>query len=180
MARTQRDLARTFSTTEATVSRWLKRSDWPVRRRGPWSEQDIETIEQWRLLLQDDRSGKSRSPVSPDAKHRADTLLKVHRARKVKAEADMAEGRVVDRDLLELGIVAVARGLVQTGDDVFHRLEHRIAADDPKIATELQQSWREFRERLLDMTEVELTRIDDEIHDRLIRRRRGRGRRSVS
>lgn len=34
-----------------TVTQWVKRADWPVRRRAPWSWADVHKIREWRKGL---------------------------------------------------------------------------------------------------------------------------------
>lgn len=62
-AKSQRMLARRCGRSRATIGRWVKRADWPVRRRGPWSAKEVEAILGWMKLL-------SPNPADPLAEWR--------------------------------------------------------------------------------------------------------------
>jgi hypothetical protein len=57
-------------TTRTSLNRWLRDPRWPLKRTPPWTDDDVATAKQWRMLLQDDRSAWTRSaqPAAlPDA-----------------------------------------------------------------------------------------------------------------
>ncbi len=56
-------LARRCKRHRGTVTRWLKREDWPVRQVPPWSDDDVTAIESWMEYLQEDRAAEP----EPDA-----------------------------------------------------------------------------------------------------------------
>lgn len=176
---TSRALARTLGVSPAAVAGYLKREDWPSRRQPPWSSDDVAKIRQWKAWLQEDRSGKAEEDqFGPNAKQRADVALKLYRARKLKLEAQLLEGKVIERELHELAMVALARLFVQAGEDCFERLPHQLAGETTTNAATCRNAWQELRERILAQADLELTRVDDEIHARLMNRRRSRGRKA--
>ena len=52
-AHNQTRLAALFKVSCKTVTVWLRRPDWPTRRRAPWSWDDLDTIRDWRWSLRD-------------------------------------------------------------------------------------------------------------------------------
>jgi hypothetical protein len=182
--RSGRALAKALGISPAAITGYLRRPDWPLARRPPWSGPDLDVLRRWRTWLQEDRSGKGEDPADeavkfgPNARQKADVLLKLHRARKLRAEADLAEGKVIERELHELAMVALARLFTSAAEDTFERLPHQLSGDRTANAAICRSAGHELRERILGQAELELIRIDDEIHARLMRKRRPRGRRA--
>ena len=58
-----RSLASALGVNAGQVSRWSKRPDWPVARKGPWSESDLAKVVEWRKGLQEDRN--EANPANP-------------------------------------------------------------------------------------------------------------------
>ena len=50
-ARSQSQLAAAMDVSRNTVTKWVKREDWPVSRRAPWSWTDVHKIREWRRGL---------------------------------------------------------------------------------------------------------------------------------
>jgi len=50
-ASSQAQLSAVIGVSRKTITEWLKRSDWPVRRRAPWSWADVHKIRGWRKGL---------------------------------------------------------------------------------------------------------------------------------
>ena len=201
--RSVRGFAKAVGVAASTLSGYLKRDDWPVPRKAPWSEADLAKVRSWRQWLQEDRSGKGEgagtqgtreqgtegegekneggSAVSPGTKAKADALLKWHRARKAKVDADAAEGRVVPREMLERALAALATIFVQVGDDTFERLPHELDGDPTVNEVALRQAWHDWRRRIIEQAVLDLARLDEEIAVAISgpRRGAGRGRRGV-
>lgn len=184
-----RALASALGVSPSRMTEYTRRADWPVTCKPPWTDSDLAKVKKWRGWLQEDRSGRAPQlrdsdlnddKFVPNTKQRAEVLLKIHRARKTKAEADLAEGKVVERELLNLGMIAIARMFVQAGDDSFERLPHQLQGDPIANEAICRNAWHELRERIMAQGQVELSRVDDEIHDRLTQRRRARGRQGVN
>ena len=80
----QRELAVEIGVSQSTVSKMLKRPDWPVKRRAaPWPARDITAIQQWRQTLQEDRAREDSQPPAGDlatAHKRVKILLDSERA----------------------------------------------------------------------------------------------------
>jgi hypothetical protein len=50
------ELARRVGRNKSTVSRWLRRDDWPWQRRGPWPAWLADKAKAWAAALQEDRA----------------------------------------------------------------------------------------------------------------------------
>ncbi len=50
-ASSQAQLTAVMNVSRKTVAEWVKRADWPVRRRAPWSWGDVHKIREWRKGL---------------------------------------------------------------------------------------------------------------------------------
>ena len=46
----QKQLAKVLGISQPMVSIHVRRPDWPVAKRGPWSDQDVRAIRQWRRI----------------------------------------------------------------------------------------------------------------------------------
>jgi hypothetical protein len=53
---TQGQFQRALAVAKSTMSRYLRRSDWPVRRTAPWNTEDLATVQRWRVGLQENRA----------------------------------------------------------------------------------------------------------------------------
>ncbi len=53
---TQGQFQRALGCGKSTMSRYLDRDDWPLRRVGPWKAGDLVIAQQWREGLQEDRN----------------------------------------------------------------------------------------------------------------------------
>ncbi len=68
-ASSQGQLAATMDVSRKTVTEWVKRADWPVRRRAPWSWADVHKIREWRKGLS---GAAERDADQPDNADNAD------------------------------------------------------------------------------------------------------------
>lgn len=50
-ARSQAQLSAVIGVSRQTITQWIKRADWPVRRSAPWSSADVHKIREWRKGL---------------------------------------------------------------------------------------------------------------------------------
>lgn len=50
-ANSQGQLAAVMNVSRKTINEWIKRDDWPARRRAPWSWADVHKIREWRKGL---------------------------------------------------------------------------------------------------------------------------------
>lgn len=163
-----RQLAVALGVAVSTCSGYLKREDWPVARKGPWTAAQVDQVKAWRSQLQEDRSGKAAGAeggdgVTVSAKTKADTALKIHRARQAKVAADMAEGKVIPRPLLEQALASLATMFVQIGDDVFESLPHKLDGDVAINEPHCRQAWHDWRKKIIEHVELDLSKIDDRI-----------------
>lgn len=188
----QHKLAGALGVSQSTVAGWLKRDDWPVRRRGPWSGKDLERIRAWRAELQEDRSGKGSAPdaaagnggggdESPAAgavsgggsggasggggskRQQIDTLYKYQRYRKTKIEADEREGKLVERAIVDQALASLAGLFVQVLEDMQESLPHRLTGDRKQNEQVLRDAFDDARRRLSEHERLELDQVADRI-----------------
>lgn len=188
LVKSQRALAARFGVSGSTVAGWVKRDDWPVSRTGPWDEPAVARIAEWRHWLQEDRSGKGRSPDEPAgaampgsgtggaSKSKVDTLLKYHRMREAKVRADEAEGRVIDRELLDRALAGLAAMFISATEDLQDALPYQLAGDPVAHQAKIREVCDDMRRRLAAHQTIELAGVEDEIAAKRGGRGRARGR----
>ncbi|MGH7178597.1 MAG: hypothetical protein ACREJC_14565 [Tepidisphaeraceae bacterium] len=59
---TQAAFARALGVSGPTMSRYVRRDDWPVTRAPPWTAANLATVQRWRGELQEDRARDNREP----------------------------------------------------------------------------------------------------------------------
>lgn len=106
--------------------------------------------------------------VDPVMKEKAKIAVIFHRGRKLKVDADEAEGRVVPREQMEEAMAALTTVFVQTGDDMVDRLPHVLDGDRAKNEEIVRDAWHDMRRRILEQAVIDLSKITDEIRDRLV------------
>lgn len=163
--KTQTAFAEALGVTKGTLSKYLRRDDWPVRRTRPWGSADVEKARQWRLGLQDDRSDKAKPPMPNGAalaeqKQRAVTLREAHRARREKVAADLAEKSVIKVEIFEGAVAGLARLFRQTLDELVASLPHQLDGDVVKNSDVLKKWRREACERLIAQQELEVAEAE--------------------
>lgn len=53
---TQTEFRKVLKVSKSTMSRYVHRWDWPVRRNPPWSRADLIAVNRWREGLQENRA----------------------------------------------------------------------------------------------------------------------------
>jgi hypothetical protein len=61
--RSLRSFARAVERHHSTLSQWLRREDFPVRKSAPWTDADVRTVKEWSLDLQADRNYQHERPA---------------------------------------------------------------------------------------------------------------------
>jgi hypothetical protein len=104
---TAAQLAAEISRDPGTVSRWLKRPDWPVKRKPPWSHDDIAVIAAWAEGLAPNLAAPAPdtdiSKLSPERRARLKKLIEEGRLLEIKRKRE--EGQIVDVDLVRQWIM---------------------------------------------------------------------------
>ena len=54
--RTQTEFHKVLKVSKSTMSRYVHRPDWPVKRRPPWNRADLKAVQRWREGLQENRA----------------------------------------------------------------------------------------------------------------------------
>lgn len=186
MPTSQRKLAEALGVAPATVAGYVKRPDWPVRRRAPWSAADVERIKAWQQQLQEDRSGKSATaaergddPGGTSIRTLAKGRLEWHRARREKIKADREERLVIDYDLHERAVAGVARMCVHIVSDAIEALPHQLDGDAPTNEAILRRYFADAFNRIISQAQIDLDQVDEAIEARLTGRAKARGRRGA-
>lgn len=171
-ARTQQDLADRLGVSRVTVTKYFTRADWPVRKRGPWSDADVARARSFKQTLQDDRAEQG-EPGAPEASQQianlkraklaAETKLKVIQGRHEELKHQILSGRYIPRDLVDESLGGLASLFVQALDE--------LEMQEPSIGPRLDH----LRTRLAEQAQYELRRVE-EVGLELAKRRRGRGR----
>jgi hypothetical protein len=187
--RNQQHLADAVGVAKSTLSGWLRRDDWPVRRKAPWSQRDFEAIQQWRRQLQEDRSGKGADPEQIDTpgghsaaerRNQIRALKEYQQYRKAKLEADELEGKLVDRQVVDQALTGLSALFVSVLEDLQESLPHQLAGDRAQNETTLRDRFDDARRRLAEHTEVELSQVEDRIQAKREGKRGARGRKGQS
>jgi len=53
---TQTEFRKAAGVSKSTMSRYVRRPDWPVKRFAPWSKADLAKVRRWRRGLQENRA----------------------------------------------------------------------------------------------------------------------------
>lgn len=152
--RSQYELADHFEVSQKTASLWVRRDDWPVRRRAPWGPVDLRKIDTWRQGLSDgglqdsnehfegggpqtsDGDGLPTENVAVTHK-KVQTLLAKEKLLDARLSRQVKEGKLVPRDLLDGalgGLVAMFKeGLEDLEMSLPERLESLPSTEIQKI-----------------------------------------------
>ncbi len=190
LIRSQRALAKALGVSPSTVTGWLKREDCPVKPRGPWSGRELELLSGWRRGLQEDRSGKGDDPGAeraggggggseavpgPSQRHKVEVALKFQRMRKAKIEADEAEGRLIERHLLDQGLAGLAAMFVGQLEELEATLPSVLKLNSDQ-AEQLADRFADARRRLAAHESIELRTAEDAIDAKREGKSKARGR----
>lgn len=158
-ARTQRQLADLLGITQQAVSKLSKRRDWPVRRRGPWSTEDVTKLTQWRATLQEDRS--QLAFASDDELgtlyKQSQLLLKTEQAKRARLEREVLTGEKIRREALDSALGGMAAAFVAICNEIEMTFPARFGVPADRISDMLD----EYRRGLVDRGEVALRPFDD-------------------
>lgn len=85
-------LAAALDVRRPTVTRLMRRDDWPVGKSPPWTAQDVAVIQRWRAdALREDRAHQEHQPVADPAVKALRQRKLEQEIRKLQAQADGAE-----------------------------------------------------------------------------------------
>lgn len=177
---TQQEFAKALGVSEGTLSKYLRRGDWPARREAPFGDADLEKARGLQKLLQDDRSEKAAPPAAAvrqdvnlkELQTRQKILLDKERTRKARVEADLAEAQVVPRALLDDAVIGLARIFVERIRNAESALPRFLDGDKRKNKAALSTYFERVRQDLVESASIELAKADDEL--RKIVTRKGR------
>jgi hypothetical protein len=159
-----RALAKALNVSDSTVREYLKREDWPVKRRSaPWPAADVATIAAWRTMLQEDRSRSVEPETGPDGRPvvNVDRILKTARAKLVTAQYKRLEGSLVDRRLLDAALEALAKTFVKELEEAERALPQQLAGREPgEVERVLHDRFRSMRESLAGRKMLELENVE--------------------
>lgn len=145
-------LAKAVGVTHRTIGKWLKRSDFPLQREAPWSDDDVAEIKMWRQTnLQPNRADpqyQGRVMEPPQADQTKDYWL----MRKYRAQALEQEGKLLDTDEVMrawtqtqaeardqwLLLAASAQGLLGLNDEQTKQLDEFVRQTLDSIADRME------------------------------------------
>ncbi len=161
--RSIRALARLMGRSHSTVGEWVKRPDFPTRRKAPWSDADVQAIKAWAGLLQPNRA-KAEEPDDDLArlKLQAETLYKKERALREKLRREIDQGQWVKRDLLDGAVGGVCRLFVDALTELELTLPERLAGKTAgQIKMDLAKVCDGVRRRIIERGEYEYVKVTD-------------------
>lgn len=117
------EFSKALDVPKSSVSRWLRRIDWPFPRRAPWSKKIVPEVLRWAAdTLEKGRPAKDASKATTTQQLRDEKLKQ--EIRKLRANADQAETALA-RERGELLLAAdVEREWVSVGVVVRNALEN--------------------------------------------------------
>ncbi len=123
----QREFAGSLSVSRKTLVLWLRRADWPIRKRAPWNEKDRTRVEEWRHWRQGGANyvnGGHAGQLNPE--RRAKLRLLVARRRRLDLQRRIQAGKFISRAEVEKGrvqrILAVKGSLLCLGERLTRKL----------------------------------------------------------
>ena len=152
----QSQLAGLVDRTPKTISLWVRRADWPVRKRPPWSLSELHTIREWSKGLKHAAeraagepglaggNGTGLADLRNNPERMAKLQLTVSRRALLELERGIKAGEFVRKTDVEAGrvqrILAVKEALLGMGA----RLAPRLArlSDAEKIGKEINKEGR--------------------------------------
>jgi len=162
----QNDLAGALGVSKSTVSKYLKRADWPARRRGPWSDEQVEKIKSWRLALQEDRSEKNTpqpvpagGPNYPQMKLKGDAIKAMSQGEQQLIRARLMKGQVVENEIVEKSLNGITAMYVRSLNNLAASLPGQLAGDRKTNRRIIGDVVRRIREDLIAQREIELIDI---------------------
>lgn len=87
---------------------------------------------------------------------RADALLKFHRARRAKVDADLAEGNAIPRDTLDKALSRFAASFVSILDELEQSVPPLLEGDVSQNHAILREALHDARRRLSEQRELVL------------------------
>ena len=193
----QVELGRVLGISQQAVSKLVKRADWPVRRRGPWSGEDVSRVRAWHRggAVQEDHSAGMRGDSRREAggfdwggvagvdeaaeremaaprkmKLQAETALKTQQAQMAKLKREVFEQERVTRTVFEGGLGGLAEAFREMLEGLRSSLPTRCPGLDRAVFDEALDAGLE---RILSRAQHELRSLDD-VMGETRKRRRGR------
>lgn len=123
--------------------------------------------------MQEDRSAKAGGGDQDSKRQQVEIALKFQRQRKAKVEADLAEGRVIDRQTADDAVLNLA-GLVRTRvDNLRDTLLQELAGDPAVNEPILRRRFGEYMAAILADADQGVAVIDAQIEELKAKRKKG-------
>jgi hypothetical protein len=165
------ELAAKLGLTPQSITRYLSREDWPVRREPPWTQLDLEVIRKWREGLQEDRSADAPADLKNVGR-----LLKQEQLIFTRVKREQLQGKLVEKDLLERALVGLAQCFVQQLEELQSALPLTLAGKDPgQIEKIVKDRFHACRNRLAEQRMIEMQLVDESVKSQ--KKPKGRGKR---
>lgn len=147
-----RTLAKRVGRSPSTVHAWLQRDDFPVRRKPPWSADDVVVVRRWSNELQPDRAEHAPRPIPIPGTIAFDSL----------SISDYLQRFVpsVTPDLLDMLSAADLKWLAKTWTAAVSwslvKQARKLKWEDPYRTERPDNEWRELFSTLPQKTMVQL------------------------
>jgi len=140
---TKSALAAHLGVSANTVSKYVKRDDWPVSAAPPWSATDLRTIEQWRSTeLREDRANETAKGPWSKRLVKEQTLL-------TRLKRELIEGKYIEASMHEQSLLALVDTFVQATNSLALNLPLALEGLTPAEAkATLRDRFEEAIERI--------------------------------
>lgn len=167
-ARNQADLGTMLGgISQQAVSKLIKSAGWPVRKRAPWSAEDVRAVLEWHGTLREPThdgaagavGGGDAAQVSLALKQMT-VLLRKEQREKVRLENEIKKGKLVQRELLDLSLGGLADQFVAIVEQLRMNLPRRFEGIDQ---AELDHLLDAYLRKLANQTEIQGRSVDEAI-----------------
>lgn len=180
----QTALAKLFDISRTTVTKWVKRADFPCARRGPWSKEQVAEIHAWWLNWRR-TTPEEAAEVALD-KYQVELKLKTEKMLTERIKREILEGKYLPRDQVDGALGGIAAVFIEALDAIEESIPTRVAQAivehlqlppakvselagiiDPFVQSHLDRA----RQRLIEHGSYELVKITELVQESGTRRR---------
>jgi phage terminase Nu1 subunit (DNA packaging protein) len=171
-AKNQSELGQRLGITQQAVSKLIRHEEWPVKKRGPWSKDEVGRVARWHESLQEDRSSDT-----PDAGAELNTALKQmkillakEQRERIKLQNEVTRGELVAKDMLENALGGLTDQFLRIFDEIRLTFPRRFKMDPVR----LEELMDAYQKRLVDQAELEQQKITEAVEASRRRRKRSK------
>ena len=124
------ELARAIGVSETTIHKYVKRPDWPFGSRGPWTNDDVTNIQEWRKGLQANTGGPGFRGAIAEKKQVADWIKAMEQAKLTRTKREVLEAKLIPVGPVQAAFEGAAQLFSQHLSDMIHGLPFRLQGLD--------------------------------------------------